>query len=149
MSQSWSDDELIAELGKALDLPPTDIIQAAKASFAWRTIDAELAQLSYDSSVEPVSSFATRAEGSAALRSLTFEADGLAIEIEVAVGSIHGQLVPAGPGKVELRSADGTVISAEINEAGYFTAQVGPPSTFRLFCAPQGSAGVLTDWIYL
>lgn len=145
----WSDDELLAELARALDLPPADVVRAAKASFGWRTIDAELAQLSYDSSADPSGKLVTRSEGSAALRSLTFEAAGLEIEIEVAVGAIHGQLVPAGPGRAELRSADGSVIHAEINDAGYFTAQIGPSSTFRLFCAPEGAGAVLTDWIYL
>ena len=47
-----SDDELMAALGRALqqqDPVPDDVVEAAKATFAWRTIDAELAALTFDS----------------------------------------------------------------------------------------------------
>ena len=46
------DDRLLAELAAALDAAdpvPARVLDAAKESFTWRTIDAELAELVFDS----------------------------------------------------------------------------------------------------
>ena len=46
------DEQLLAELGEAVrvyDGPPDDVIAAAKDLFIWRTVDAELASLTFDS----------------------------------------------------------------------------------------------------
>ena len=53
MSQQWweDDDQLLAALGEALrpehDVP-AEFTAMAKAAFAWRDIDAELATLTYE-----------------------------------------------------------------------------------------------------
>ena len=54
MSQQWwnDDDQLLAALGEALRSErsvPADFIQAGKAAFLWRGIDAEPATLTSDS----------------------------------------------------------------------------------------------------
>ena len=73
----WDDDdELLAFLDEALrtegDVPP-DFVAAGKAAFTWRSIDAELAALVYDSEREPA---LTRTQ-TADLRALTFASAGL------------------------------------------------------------------------
>ena len=52
MADMGKDDDLLRELGRvvtAADPVPPEVIAAAKASFTWRTIDAELAELAFDS----------------------------------------------------------------------------------------------------
>jgi hypothetical protein len=49
----WDDEELLAALREALaerQAVPPEFVEAAKNAFAWHNIDAELAELTYDSS---------------------------------------------------------------------------------------------------
>ncbi len=50
----WSDEELLADLRAAgrLDPVPTEAVAAVRAAFIRRTIDAELAELTYDSDMD-------------------------------------------------------------------------------------------------
>jgi hypothetical protein len=107
MSEPVDDDErLLAELGEAVRVyegAPDDVIAAAKDLFTWRTVDAELASLTFDSLLddEPAAVRSTAVEP----RVLTFEADGLAVEVEVDTDPerrLVGQLVPAQPAELEL-----------------------------------------------
>lgn len=102
------DDALLAQLGDVLrryDDPPRDVLVAAKELFTWRTVDAELASLTFDSLLddEPAGVRTT----AVAPRVLTFEADGLAVEVEVETDAgsqrrLAGQLVPAQTAELEL-----------------------------------------------
>ena len=50
--RDWDDDRLLAALGQALkarEAVPSWFIETGKSAFAWHDIDAELAQLTYDS----------------------------------------------------------------------------------------------------
>ena len=76
-----ADDDLLDVLGHALrvsDPVPGNVLDGARAAFAWRTIDTELAELVFDSSQE---SSDGRAE--AAKRQITFRAPGVEIEVTV------------------------------------------------------------------
>ena len=52
MTSPWwvDDDELLGELHRAFEPVPASFIEAGKMAFTWRSIDAELAALTYDSS---------------------------------------------------------------------------------------------------
>src|SRR5690348_1577792 len=117
MTSFWDDDErLLTELGTALRAGtevPERFVEAGKAAFAWRTVDAELASLTYDSATEGVAG--VRGEP-ADLRALTFAARGLTIELEVTEDSLIGQVVPPQPGSVEVLLRDGSAGSMEIDE---------------------------------
>ena len=59
-------------------------------------------------------------------------------------------VMPPGPGRVEARSADGTVVTAVIDQVGGFTiVRPNPPGTFRLYCHATNGTGVLTNWLML
>jgi hypothetical protein len=146
------DDVLMDELrtlAAADDPTPPNVLAAARGSYTWRTIDAELAGLVYDSVLD--------AEGLAAVRSadtvrlLTFETAGLAIELEVTAvaGSrrLLGQLVPPGRGFVELRHAGG-VLELEADEVGRFSADAVEPGPVSLRCRREGERSVVeTEWV--
>jgi hypothetical protein len=149
-----SDDTvLLAELraAGALDPVPADAIAAARAAFVWRTIDAELAELTYDSLLEgEEEKELAGVRGPATARSLTFASDDLTVELDAsAVGAgrrLVGQLVPPQPGEVEVRHAGGTV-TVPADELGRFSADVaaGPVS---LHCrGGRSPTPVTTDWV--
>lgn len=155
MSQQWweDDDQLLAALGEALrpehDVP-AEFTAMAKAAFAWRDIDAELATLTYDSVFEGAeAALAGSRSESASLRSLTFAAGELTLEIEVTEDALFGQLVPPGPGQAEARTPDGGVVTAVIDQVGGFTIRPVPRGPFRLYCHATNGANVLTKWLTL
>jgi len=150
MTEQWLDDEhLIALLSEAMtgdDLVPPEVLEAGYASFTWRTIDGELAGLTYDSCVEEPSRSGVRSQ-QAGLRAMTFASSSLTIEMEVTSTSLMGQLVPAHTGEVLLSFHDGTGRRVPVDELGTFTIDPIPEDRFRLQVA--GQPQVTTDWIVL
>ena len=144
----WEDDnELLALLEEALeaegDVPP-DFIAAGKAAFAWRTIDAELAALVYDSDREPA---LTRTQTTADLRALTFASAHVTIELELTGTGLIGQLVPPSTAEIDVQTAAGVASSVTTDELGCFTIRVIPQEPFRLRCRAGETIDVLTTWI--
>lgn len=144
------EERLLAELraAGALDPVPADAVAAARSAFLWRTIDAELAELTYDSLFEEKE--LTGVRGAAEARSLTFATEDLTVELEAStVGAgrrLLGQLVPPQPGEVEVRHAGGTV-TVTADELGRFSADV-PPGPVSLRCrGSRAGANVTTDWV--
>jgi hypothetical protein len=131
-----------------IDPTPPEMVAAAKSGFIWRTLDAELAQLTSDSVLDADRMAAVR--GVAAPELLTFEAAGLTVEVETAAGPdgvrLLGQLVPPQAGSVEVRHTGGTV-TVDADDMGRFTAaglQAGPVS---LSCRTAADGlHVATDW---
>ncbi len=145
------DDDLLRELRAVVgqvDPVPPEMVAAARASFIWRTIDAELAQLTSDSVLDADRMAAVRGVGTPEL--LTFEASGLTVEVETAVGPdglrLLGQLVPAQPAHIEIRHGGGTT-AVDADDMGRFTAaglRLGPISVRCRTAA--GDLAVDTDW---
>lgn len=137
------DAALLAELDALLlarSEPPAHVLHAARESFTWRTVDAEIADLTYDTLLDDVTT--TRAADQP--RILTFEANGLTIEVELDASArgrrLLGQLVPGQPAELELRS-DGAVIgTATADELGRFVlALPDAPQRVSLWCRlPDG-----------
>lgn len=151
------DEKLRAELrwAGALDPVPDDLNAAAKSSFAWYTLDAELAELTFDSAADERSLAGMRggSAASGAPRMLTFEAPGITVEVEaVADGSrrrLIGQLVPPQAGRVEVRHRDGTA-GADTDEVGRFTLDDLAPGAVSLHCqGTDGTIDVTTDWVLI
>ncbi len=142
------DDFLLQELRSAInriDPVPPEMLAAARSSFIWHTIDAELAQLAHDSVVDEQPALV---RGRAAPALLTFEASGLTVEIESIPGEgdwrLLGQLMPAQAGRIEIRHPQGTTLVAA-DDMGRFTADCLPPGPVSLRCE-AGEAAVDTDW---
>lgn len=104
--------------------PSADAIDLLKDAFVWRTIEADLLEVSFDSSLEPAS-----VRDADATRTLELIADSMSVVIEVGADNrVRGQLVPAAEGTVELRGLDRT-ITASISADGRFAfdeALAGP-----------------------
>jgi hypothetical protein len=150
----WTEEELLRELHAALRAErevPGALVDAGKGVWAWRSVDAELAALTYDSAFEAMTEqlMATRSEA-ARLRSLTYASPNLTIELEVTRDALLGQVQPAQAGPAEIRTRDGAVIPVEVDEVGWFTVRPLPRSPFRISCTtPDGAIKVVTAWIEL
>ncbi|MFP5319656.1 MAG: hypothetical protein ACLGI2_15340 [Acidimicrobiia bacterium] len=150
--EDWEQDILteLAEAGR-LEAVPVESVAAAKSIFAWRTLDAELAALTYDSDVAEDAGAGLRSTGTTAgPRALTFEAARLTVEVEVVEGDgdrrLLGQLVPPQAGTVEVRQFAGTT-TVEADEVGRFTVTGLASGPVSLRCEGRGGGGaVVTDW---
>lgn len=151
-SQYLSDDaELLAALKDALAYEravPREVIEAGKAAWSWRAIDAELAALTYDSALTADALAAgTRAEP-ASLRALTFTCEDLTIELEVTADALLGQLTPATGGEtVVVRVGADEIASAIADEVGFFALSPVPTAPFRLQIKTVSGTIVLTGWV--
>ena len=152
MSKPWDDDELLAMLAEAqqaAESVPREFIEAGKAAYAWRTIDAELAKLVYDSAMEEVQLAGQVRAEQAQLRALTFTTSELTLEIEVTAEALLGQLVPPEPGEVEVITSKGKAQQAPIDDVGCFTIRPVPAGSFRLHCRTASGVFVVTNWLNL
>ncbi len=125
---------------------PDQVLAAAKGSLTWRTIDAELAALAFDSLTDDLAG--VRSEGGD--RQLTFRTPGLEIEVLVRAGrSLIGQLVPPQPAVVELLSAESSFRS-DVSGDGVFGFDDIPPGPLSLRCAlADGDTTVTTQWLVM
>jgi hypothetical protein len=143
------DDAVLDELGRALraqaEVPP-DVLAAAKSIFTWRTVNAELAALSYDSGLSHGAAEPAGVRGAGAVRSLSFDAGDSTVEVDVDPDGLTGLVVPPRPGRVTLETASGEGPVATVDEFGGFTLSPAPRGRFRLRCE-LGPVRLVTDWI--
>lgn len=151
MPDMWDDDQLLALLQDAMresrEIPPS-FTEAGRNAFAWRGIDAELAQLTYDSELDQDAAAGVRAEA-ASIRALTFTSPHLTIELEVGENALLGQVVPTGEGTIEVLTQAGVTALIPVDEVGCFPVSPIPASPFRLRCRTSGGGSVVTGWITL
>jgi len=144
----WDDERLLAALSEAMKARaavPEWFMETGKNAFAWHNIDAELAQLTYDSNEDRLAAV-TRAE-TASIRSLTFTSEHLTLELEVTGNSLLGQIFPARAGVLEIHNRAGEISTTEVDEIGCFSVEPIPASPFRLRCSASDGTCVLTGWI--
>lgn len=142
-------EQLLMELHEALRTAaevPAGFVDAGKAAFAWRTVDAELAALTDQFSADEALS-GTRAER-AGVRALSFHASGISIELEVTSDALLGQLVPPRSGQIEVQVQDGTGPTASADETGWFVIRPVPTKMFRLRVRTAAD-NVVTEWVTL
>ena len=153
MSDTTHEDEFWREIaqavGRADPLPPS-LVQAARDSFTWRTVDEELAALTHDSLADQLATV----RGVESARLLTFTSErGLAVEVEVTKLGAHrrlvGQLVPPQPARIEVARPQGGV-GVDADPAGRFLVEDVPAGPVCLRCLVPGAAEpVVTDWIVI
>jgi GNAT superfamily N-acetyltransferase len=149
-----ADHELLAQIREMLDETdpvPEFLLEAARETYTWRTIDAELAELTGDSLLEGASVRASRAP-----RLLTFTAETATVVLEVAehvrgawLGRrLLGQILSPRSAVVEVRHAEGT-LSITADEFGRFRAEAVPPGPISLACRFGGALQpqLVTSWV--
>jgi len=145
--RSDGDDELLAELRAALADPPGgDVIAAAQAAFAWRTVDADLMLLT----LEAAGTTGAPVRGENEPRTLAFHGERhgepLRVEMEIGDAGIFGQLIPPQPGQVTLVTAAGPKAVTQADEVGCFAFPAGTSGPLRLECRLRANRFV-TEWV--
>jgi hypothetical protein len=151
VTKGWDDEEVLAALRRAMHAQravPPEFIEAGKNAFAWHNIDAELAQLTYDSILDPAPELALRAEA-ASIRALTFTSVHLTIELEVAQESLLGQIIPAQPATIKIQPREDAETVLATDEIGCFSLRPLPSGPFRMHCHTAAGVDALTGWITL
>ncbi len=101
-------EEELRGLAARLEPVPGRLVQAAVDAYAWRTVDADLAELVFDSLADQDEE--TLVRGRQQERLLSFRTSGLTIEVEVTAAGpsrrLIGQLVPPQRAEVEIRQQD-------------------------------------------
>lgn len=138
------------------DPVPRELIDQAHQIFCWRSVEAELAELSFDSFLDHDLALAVRSGGGSVLepRMLGFGAvvDGEDLSIEVEVSAIDGQctmigqLEPAGANSVGVQAHDGEVVEVPVDEVGRFSVRPVPSGPVRLRVEHAGRV-VQTTWV--
>lgn len=152
---SAPDDRLIAELrtlASRIDPQPAVLAEFARAALGWRTLDAELAVLTYDSAADDSLVDAVRG-ATRAPRLLTFDLDEVTVEVEVQIeaqGTLRrllGQIVPMQRARIDIRHADG-ITTVQADELGRFGADelVPGPVSLRCHLGTDAVRIVHTDW---
>ena len=156
MRDDWEDEQLLAALRESvqarLAIPPW-FLQTAHDAYTWLDIDAQLAQLTYDSNrdqdLEPaLRSVSVRSEP-ASIRAPTFTSARLSIELEVTADSLIGQVIPPRQRTLEQEARNGEIATISIDEIGCFCIQPVPDGAFRLRCRTEDSIDVVTNWFTL
>ncbi len=150
MRNGWDDEQLLGALGEAMrawQAVPSWFTEMGKNAYAWHNIDAELAQLTYDSQADTEELAFVRSE-TASIRALTFTSARLSLELEVGEDSLLGQVIPPQAGTLETYTKAGLTTSP-VDESGYFAVEPIPASPFRLRFHTTDGADVVTGWIML
>jgi hypothetical protein len=109
--------------------PPASVIDGAAWVHDWLTMEAELAELTFDS-VDQLELAGVRSIG--ALRELTFVSDAFTIEIEIEPGArtveVSGTITPPVAGRLQL-VVGGEIYAGEIDDRGAFAITAVPHGT--------------------
>lgn len=145
-----SDDYLAARLGRVLaahDPVPKHVLEAAKASGSWRTVDAELALLLYDSVLDKEELVGMRGGGS---RLLSFTSPRVSLDIEV-LGpgrGLIGQVDGAGRARVEICYAELSV-SVETDATGHFADRQCRAGPISVRITDDTGKVTRTEWVVI
>ena len=152
MCNGWDDEQLLIRSersDKGTPGGPFLVRRDGNNADAWHNIDAELAQLTYDSNdVDKREAAVVRSE-TASVEFLTFTSADLTMELKVAGSSLLGQVLPPRSGTLQNHTRAGAIIMAEVDEIGRFTLDPSPDSPFRLRGRMADGADLLTGWITL
>jgi hypothetical protein len=138
------DIELLELLGQVLDRTdpvPPDAAATARAA-DWATLDAELAEITFDSLLDEPE-VALR-DGGGDVRSLTFTAGDRTVEVDLTPDELVGRVTPATALPVEVvQPAGRRQVAAD--DLGRFRAPLGPGPLRLQFAAPDRTT--TTPWI--
>jgi hypothetical protein len=125
---------------------PDAFVEMGKGGYAWHRIDAELAQLTYDSGTVRIA--AVRSE-TASVRALSFASAHLSMELEVTEDCLLGWVIPSRAGTLEAQTGAGASTETTVDEIGCFAVDPIPASPFRLRFRTADGTDVLTVWVTL
>lgn len=144
------EEQLLAALRDGLresEPVPPDVTEFAKATFTWRDIDAELAELDFDSIDEEVPA---GVRSSVTARMISFQAGQwmLDIEYDQTSGRLMGAISPQARYTVELHTA-GAFFTTESDDVGRFQADDVAPGPLGMVLRFADGEVIKTQWVVL
>lgn len=129
------------------DPAPSDVVAFAKAAFTWRDIEAELAELEFDSATEDLP---TGVRSSTTARMMSFQAGQWMIDIEYdeTAGRLIGATSPPARYSVDLHTS-GAKFTTESDDLGRFTADGVAPGPLGMVLRFTRGQAVKTQWVVL
>lgn len=133
-----------------VDPVPPEVTSFARAAIGFRRIETELAELEYDSLLDPAAmAFARSVERA---RSMTFEASDLEIAVELRDETpgvlLLGQLDPRSRASIEVQRDDESIVaSADADALGRFRVELPEGARIRLRVLREFQPPVETSWI--
>jgi hypothetical protein len=126
-----------------VDPVPAIVGDAARASFTWRTVDAELAELMRDSA-DASEEAALLVRSGRGPRQLSFESPQLGIELEVTTTGererrVEGQLLPPAAATVTIERPGEDGVSVQADELGRFVLDGLRAGVVRLHVVLRGT----------
>ncbi len=146
MTYPSDEQQALDEVAAALRPPPgvpDAVLAAATAAFTWRTVDAELAELLADA----VGAAPGVRGGAPGVRSLTFQAGGSTLLLDITADGLEGQLVPPDAGLVVVRTGTALQGPFPVDELGSFRTPTAPKEAFRLVLRADDGRKVATGEI--
>lgn len=121
-----------------------DLVEMVMMGYDLTVSNGQIAELVDDSWVS--GSVATRSDGEAEPRFLSFEVAGLRFEFEIDGDSVLGTIDPPQAGRIVLQQP-GPAGESAIGRSGSFEVTLVSDSTFRLVFEPEQGDSVATGWI--
>lgn len=132
-------DDLVLALRAKDDVDPRHRV-AAQAAFAWRTIDEELMELTYDSLDTPV---AVRSAAVHEPRTVSFSSSIGSLELEIDGERVMGHVLPGGTVTVVMTNVVGERLESPSDEDGVFELSGSLPGPVRFSIEGKG----ITQWL--
>jgi hypothetical protein len=143
-----NDDELEDALGAAaalFDPVPSWLLHIVLEAYTFRTRDAELADLTFDSLADP-----QLVRGGDQPRLLTFGGVGITVDVEVIRTDtgyrVIGRLIPPQRAEIEIRGRPPAAVTAD--PLGRFTCDRVSTGPFSLRCRLEDTA-LITPWVII
>lgn len=150
MTPDWlaDDERLMAELRAAVaatsEIPP-EVTTAAKAAFELRTLDDELALLTYDSMKDKQVAGTLRSD-TMSVRSMVFGIGDVTLDLDILPDQIVGQLSPPMRGSIVIETPNGPARQGEIDALGMVSIAVPTPGEVRFRVQPVDREAFVTEW---
>jgi hypothetical protein len=139
-------EEKLRDLARLLDPVPEHLVRQAVSAYAWHTVDAEPAELTFDSFAPEQAALVRGPRGP---RLLTFEAPTLTVEIEITecgdTRRLTGRISPPRRAGIEVRRPDRR-LHVETDELGRFGCDGLSAGPLGLRCSTAEQT-VVTDWV--
>ena len=114
--------------------------EAAQAAFAWRTIDEELMELTYDSLATPAM---VRSAGVAEPRTVSFTSSIGSLELEIDGDKVMGHVLPGATVTVVMTNVIGERVESPSDEDGVFELDGSLSGPVRFSIEGKG----ITQWL--
>ncbi|MFE0514521.1 hypothetical protein [Streptomyces sp. NPDC058964] len=135
-------EEELRRAAAILDPVPTELRQLAIEAYALHDLDAQIAELAFDSLVDAIPVRGATDPP----RMLTFRAGELTVDVEVTGEGLMGQVLPPQPARIEVLGGPQAAAQVPVDAMGRFTSAAPPTGPFALRLRAGGDV-IVTEWL--